>query len=108
MLPGPLFHLALMNHMDCFDPAQGNPSTPERFESQRRTDFLLDEPVVLFNNVIKVFTLSDLYSFMVLLVIAFNPCFVRSAFVDVYLGRLVMGFHRFVRKPQSRDRKSVV
>ena len=62
VLPGPLFHLALMNHMDCFDPAQGNPSIPERFESQRRTDFLLDEPVVLFNNVIKVFTLSDLYS----------------------------------------------
>jgi len=102
VVSGPLFHLPLVNHMDGFSPAQSNPSTPERFESQRRSDLLFDEPVVLFNHVIEVFTFSDFDPFIVFLVIAFDPCFVRSALVNVYLGSSIIRFHRFVQKPQSR------
>jgi len=91
-----------VNHVNCFDPAQSNPSTPERFESQRRPDFLFDESVILFNDVIEVFAFSDFNAFIVFLVIAFNPRFIGAALVDVYLGWFGMGFHRSVQEPQSR------
>jgi hypothetical protein len=93
---GPLFHLALVNHVNGFNTAQSNPSTPERFESQRRPDLLFNETVVLFNNVVKVFTFSDFNAFIVFLVIAFNPRFVDPALININLGRHVMGLDRSI------------
>ena len=90
MLSNPVFYLSFVNHVHSFYTAHRDSGTPKRFESQHRPDLLLYQSVVLFNNFIEVFTLSDLDSFMVFLMIAIDPCFVGSALVDINLGGLLM------------------
>ena len=41
--------------------------------------------MVQLNNIIEIFALSDLDSFSIFLILAFDPGFVGSALVDIYL-----------------------
>lgn len=83
VLSNPVFHLSFVNHVHRFNTAHCDSGTPKRFESRHGTDLLLYKSMVLFINIIEIFTLSDLNAFTVFLIIAFDPCFVGSALVDI-------------------------
>ena len=58
--------------------------TIERFESECSARLLFHEAMVLFNYVVEVFALPNLYRLTVLLIVSLDGCGIRPAGIDVY------------------------
>jgi TetR/AcrR family transcriptional regulator, transcriptional repressor for nem operon len=91
--------LAVPDHVHLLDPGERHGGTPEGLEPQHRSHQSLDGSVILLNNVVEIFDLTDLGASFVLGVTTFDRRCVGAALVDRdLLGRTIMP-DRLAQKP---------
>ena len=74
--------LALPDHVHQLDPRERHGGRPEGFEPQHRSYQSIDGPMILLNNVVEIFGLTDLDANFVLGVETFDRRPVGAALVD--------------------------
>ena len=68
------------------------------FEAQHRARFSLDASVVLFDDIVQVFALTDLDPFLHLSVHLFQARFVRTTLIDIHQTRFAIFSDGFLQK----------
>ena len=93
--------LTLPDHVDQLDPRERHGRRPEGLEPQHRSHQSLDGSMILLNNVVEIFDLTDLDASFVLSVVTFEGRRVGAALVDRNLIRCGIMPDYFAQKPQS-------
>ncbi len=72
----------------------------ETLESQHRTALAFDVPVILFDDVVEILTLTDLDTFVVVIIVVFDRSCIRTAFADIDEPGFPIPANGFGQKPQ--------
>jgi hypothetical protein len=68
-------------------------------ETQHGSGSAFYKPVILLNNIVRVFTLTDLYTFVFIEFVLFDGGCIGSAFVDIYQAGFAAEPANFATKP---------
>jgi len=68
------------------------------FEAQQRARFSLDASVVLFDDVVQVFALTDFNAFVTVSIKLFQARFVRTTLIDIHQTRFAISSDGFLQK----------
>ncbi len=71
---------------------------PERFKAEHGSDPSFDKPVILLDNIVKVFTLANLDAFVFVNIVLLDTGCIGSAFVDIDQTGFAVGADSFVQK----------
>jgi hypothetical protein len=91
--------LALLQHPPQLNPCQGGMRGPKRFEAEHGSNYSLDEPMILLDNIVQVFTLANLNPSILVSVELFDAGCIGAAFrVSSGRGRndTLSPCHRFI------------
>ena len=91
--------LALPDHVHQLDPRERHGGRPEGFEPQHRSYQSINGPMILLNNFVEIFGLTDLDANFVFGVATFDRCRVGAALVDRALFRRAIMPDRRAQKP---------
>jgi hypothetical protein len=94
--------LTLPDHVHEFDAGKCHRGRPEGFETQHRPQQPLDGSMVLFDDVVEVFDLTDLGARFLLGIVAFDRRRVGTTLVDRDLPRRAVPFDCLAQEPQRR------
>jgi hypothetical protein len=72
--------------------------TPKVLESQHRPSDAFDKSVILFDNVVEIFTMPNLNLCIALFIISGDASFIGTAFVNINQARRYIGANRFIKK----------
>jgi hypothetical protein len=91
------FHLPFDDHVHSLNAAQKDPDTAKSLESQHGPRSSLDRPMVLLDQIIEIFRLTDIDGRFTIRIDRFERGEIGAAFVDGHrLGRPILG-DRFLK-----------
>ena len=71
---------------------------PERFKAQHRSDPSFDKPVILFDNIVQIFTLANLDAFVFVNIVLSDTGCIGTTLLNVDQTRFAVGIDSLVEK----------